>query len=250
MRIALLVLVVLALSAGMAMAAANQDDGWAGYPTAGYDNELTGPSSATDYQTNWWLASGSTTSESWWDGDNSKWIPAGGGDDGLVVKAYVELYAKQSQQTNAVFHWGKPPFPAMSAVLNGSIVQNHPCWVGIRKAGWVAGDMTGKAAHLGWEKSFAAWPTGVVTSPAFPGTATGDTIADIPLTWAMNVDGGEYSAMQWTGGVGDANYGWYSIGRLPVGTHDYNFKITATPNLYQADGKYTLDPQIVVVPDL
>ena len=67
---------------------------------------------------------------------------------------------------------------------------------------------------------------------------------------AVNVDGGAYTAMQWKGGVGAANWGWYTPGRMPVGNHNYNFKITATPALYQADGIYTLDPQVVVVPDL
>jgi hypothetical protein len=66
----------------------------------------------------------------------------------------------------------------------------------------------------------------------------------------MSIAGSAYYAMDWTGGVGSANWGWYSDGRLPVGVTSYIFKVTATPDPYQGDGKYTLDPDIVVVPDL
>jgi len=248
MRTALLIVVALALvlSAGAAYAATPQEDGWAGLGTGGFETGLIG-----NYQTNWTQVGGNQTWQGWWDADDSRWVPVdGGGDDGLVVTAYVELYAGQTQKTEALFHWGKPPFAAMSAVLPGSIVSNHPCWVGIRKPDWEQTHQA-DASALTWDSSFPGWSSGIVTSPVVSGVSVlGDTIAAIPITFAMDVAGGGYYPMQWTGGAGSANWGWYSDGRLPVGTTAYNFKITATPNAYQADGKYTLDPQIIVVPDL
>ena len=174
----------------------------------------------------------------WWDLDDGKWIPAAGtGDTGLIVTGQVELYASQEQQTTANFHWGTPPFPALTANLNGHVYMNHPCWVGIRKAGWVQSDQLTKAA---------AMPKTDDPMVAHPGL---DQDAAIPLTWAITVGVGS-APMQWTGGVGQANWGWYSPTRLPVGHTDYSFNITATPSAYQADGTYTLDPDVVIVPDL
>jgi len=240
-----MMIVVLALALVLCAGAAWAVPSYGVIPaTGGYTGTIT------DYQTNWWDVSGSSSWHGWW--DVSGWVPAGGvgGDDGLTVTAYVELYASTSQQTNAVFHWGQPPFSPMATVLAGSVVENHPCWVGIRKANWVEADQA-KASHLSFASTFSNWnPSGLVTTPVFPGTVTGDTVADIPLTFEMNVDGGAYAAMQWTGGVGSANWGWYSIGRVPVGSHNYSFKITALPNAYQGDGKYVLDPQVIVAPDL
>jgi hypothetical protein len=252
MRIALLIVVALALvlSASAALAAVNQADGWAGSPSAGYLGELSG-----DYQTNWSTAGTGTSSwTGWWDADDNGWVPAagGGGDDGLKVTAYVELYASQTQVNEAIFHWGTPPFVALNVDLNGTIVSNHPCWVGIRKAGWQEADVA-KASKLSLSgpggRDFWGRTTGV-SSPNFPGVSTGDSASDIPIAFSMSVGPSPFYAMDWSGGVGSANWGWYSPGRLPVGTTNYQFRITATPSPYQSDGKYTLDPQVIVVPEL
>ncbi len=242
--VAIAVLGLLAF-AGAAYAAGSQEDGWAGASSAGFDDELIG-----DYQTNWATGDESQSWTGWWDGDDAAWVPTSGtGDTGLEVTAYVELYASQTQETKAVFHWGQPPFGALNASLDGSLTSNHPCWVGIRKDGWVQADELTKASNLVFQKDF--WNrSGPVATPAFPGTSTGDTTADIPLEWNMRVGSGAYDPMDWSGGVGSANWGWYSGGRLPVGSTSYRFKITATPDPYQADGKYTLDPEVIVVPDL
>ncbi len=246
-KLMLLTLVaVFALSAGAAWGTATVDDGWAGPDPGGYEPGLIG-----DYQANWAVAgAGSSSWAGWWDADDGDWVPTVGGDDGLEVTAYVELYASQEQENEAIFHWGLPPFGAQSVALNGTIVSNHPCWVGIRKDGWVEADETTKGSNLVFQKDF--WDrTGPVTSPVVSGASDlSDTTADIPITFDMDVAGGGYYPMNWSGGVAAANWGWYSDGRLPAGTVNYSFKITATPDAYQADGKYELDPQVVVVPDL
>jgi len=238
------VVVVLALLSFTAVVfgAQDQEDGWAGDPDAG-SGGISG-----DYKTNWVWTGAEESWEGWWDNDDGEWVPAGeGGDVGLTVEAYIELYASQTQQTKAVFHWGQPPFAAQSAILEGTVIQNHPCWVGIRKDGWAESDNT-KAASLGFvEDGFGGK---AAKSDAGEYAPLGDTIADIPLTWEMAIAGGSYHAMTWTGGTNAENWGWYSDGRVPVGTVDYFFKITATPDQYQADGKYELDPDVIIVPDL
>ena len=248
MRTALLIVVALALvlSAGAAYASTPQEDGLAGWPSEGNAPGLIG-----DYQTNWTQVGGNQSWHGWWDNDDGRWVPTtgAGGDDGLMVTAYVELYASQTQMTEAVFHWGALPFPPQSAVLAGTIVQNHPCWVGIRKDGWVEADKTTKGSNLYFQED-AMGGTTAKPDPGFDGGTLGDNTDPIPVTFEVNVDGGSYFAMDWTGGVGSANWGWYTPGRMAVGTHNYNFKITATPDQYQPDGVYELDPQIIVVPDL
>jgi len=243
--ISALVVALLGLTC-LAFAASGQEDGWAGSPLAGAGpNGEAGTTRA--YWTNWVATSGQGNWQGWWDNDDSRWVPVGvGGDTGLVVEAYVELYASQTQQTTAVFHWGQPPFAAMNAVLAGNMVSNHPCWVGIRKDGWVQGNQD-KASKLHQVAAFGGTGPKPNDGPYAP---LGDDTADIPLTWLMNVNGGAYAAMQWTGGTNQSNWGWYSAGRVPVGANSYNFLIQATPAAYQADGKYEIDPDVIVVPDL
>jgi hypothetical protein len=229
------------------MATVGQEDGLAGLPPGGNAPGLIG-----DYQTNWTSVGGSTAWHGWWDNDDGRWVPVAGagGDDGLVVKAYVELYASQTQQTLALFHWGAVPFAAQSADLAGTIQQNHPCWVGIRKIGWVQGDKLTKGSNLIFQKDAMGGTTPKPDGAGFGGIALGDNTNAIPITFKINVGTGGFYDMNWEGGVGSANWGWYSPGRMPVGTNTYNFRVTATPAPYQPDGIYELDPQIIVVPDL
>lgn len=241
MRNLIVAVALLMLVGTAAMAGENAEDGWAGSPGSG---GIYGA-----YWTNWTQTGGSNSWTGWWDNDDSRWVPATGvgGDDGLVVEAYVELYASQAQQTKAVFHWGAPPFAAQTAVLKGHIVQNHPCWVGIRKDGWLQGDET-QASQLAFEKDGFGGTAAKPDDQGF-GEALGDDVSPISLEWKIKV-GNTLAEMDWSGGVGAANWGWYSPGRIPVGAVDYEFQVTATPNPYQADGKYTLDPAVILVPDL
>jgi len=249
MRTALLIVLALALvlSASAVWATSTQQDGLAGLSPGGNVPGLIG-----NYQTNWTSVGGSSAWHGWWDNDDGRWVPVtgAGGDDGLMVTAYVELYASQTQVTDAVFHWGALPFPPQSAVLPGTIVQNHPCWVGIRKEGWVEADKLTKGSNLYFKKDAMGGLAAKPDSDGFGGIPLGDNTDAIPIAFEIKVDAGGYYAMDWSGGVGSANWGWYSPGRMPVGTHNYNFKITATPDLYQPDGVYELEPQVIVVPDL
>jgi len=198
-----------------------------------------------------WVSTGGSSSwYGWWDYDDGGWVLGTTySDDALVVRAFVQLFVSQTQQTQADFHWGVPPYGPLTAVLPGKITQNHPCWVGILKSSWGVGDQT-KASELPLTEALYG-PT-AMTSPAFPGMAsTGEDATAIPLDWKMTlfVPGATaHSAMNYI--QGSAGWGWWSPGRLPVGATDYQFEITATPKAWQADGIYTLDPDVVVVPDL
>jgi len=247
MRTALLLVVALALSVSVAWATIGQEDGLAGPSPGGNAPGLIG-----DYQTNWTSVGGSSAWHGWWDNDDGRWVPVAGagGDDGLKVAAYVELYASQTQVTEAVFHWGALPFPPQSAVLPGTIVQNHPCWLGIRKDGWEQADQATDGSNLYFKRDAMGGTAAKDDGEGFGDIPLGDNTNPIPIAFEINVDAGSYYPMNWSGGVGSANWGWYSPGRMPKGTHDYNFKITATPDQYQPDGVYELDPQVIVVPDL
>jgi hypothetical protein len=200
-----------------------------------------------EYWSNWVTTSGGGSWTGWWDAAASNWVPAGGivtGVQNLSVDAYVEMYAKTTLESQATFHWGLPPFAAQTAHVLGTCVQNHPCWIGVSKANWSQTE----GNHLGYVDGSG---TGQKPQSEGFGPALNDTNANIPIAWGMKVgtDATIYP-MAWTGGLNQANWGFYSPGRFPVGSTSYEIQITATPDAYQADGRYTLDPEVVVVPDM
>jgi hypothetical protein len=208
-----------------------------------------GTSAQGTYWTNSVVTSGNAVSSAnWWNTTASNWVPTSTSSDEtpLAVDAYVEMYCSRTQQTQATFHWGLPPFAAQTAHVTGTLVENHPCWIGVSKANWTPTNSNVLKFDLG--TSYAgAHNVGNDGNNMYP---TGDSTADIPITWKLQVAGGTINNMVWNTGLNQSYGGWYSDGRMPVGTVPYEIQITATPAQYQADGHYTLDPDVVVLPDL
>jgi hypothetical protein len=215
----------------------------AGFADAGW----MGNSSQGTYWTNSaWTSGSSTSSGNWFNAASSSWVPASGNSDEtpLSVDAYVELYCQRTQQTQATFHFGIAPFTAQTAHVTGTLVENHPCWIGVSKANWTQDNshsLTFDAAG-----SYAGAHPNNDGNLAYP---TNDATTAIPITWNLQV-AGTLKPMVWNTGLNQVNGGWYSDGRMPVGTVPYEIQITATPAQYQADGHYTLDPDVVVLPDM
>lgn len=220
-----------------------------------------GTSAQGTFWTNSVATSGSNLSTAnWWNTTAGNWVGGGNSSDApqvIVVDAYVEMYCQRQQQTQATFHWGQPPFTAQTANVTGTLVENHPCWIGVAKTGanaWVDGDgvVGGQASVLKFDlsNSYAEQHGGTALgNDGNNAYATNDTTKDIPITWALNV-AGTTRAMKWNTGLQQQYPGWYSDGRLPVGNIPYQIQITATPDPYQADGHYSLDPDVVVLPDM
>jgi len=232
MRTLLVALAILAVAgAGFA-----SDASWMGQsPHGAYWTNSVATSGYAASQANWFSATGST------------WVPLSGSNSDetpLSVDAYIELYCARTQQTQATFHWGVAPFAAQTASVTGTIVENHPCWIGVsKKSNWTLAE----ASNLAFDEAGSYAPA---RTNGTPGVPTGDSTANIPITWKLKVGSAAPSAMLWDTGLNQGNPGWYSDGRMPVGTNSYEIQITATPTAYQADGHYTLDPDVVVLPDM
>jgi hypothetical protein len=204
-----------------------------------------------DYWRNYVTTGGNTaTSANWFDTTTSQWIPTGSSsdNDAITVDAYIELYCSKTQETTAAFHWGQPPFHAQTAALKGTLVENHPCWIGISCPGWTTLNVAEKAHNLVFDPatSYAgAHPNsdGTMISP------TGDTIANIPISWKLAFGGNEYALDENTG-LNQSFPGLYSAGRMPVGVTPYEIRITATPAEFQGDGHYSMDPNVFILPDM
>lgn len=240
-RMLTVVCVLALLVASVAAMAAGSD--WMGASTQGaYWTNSVSTSGTSSSSANWWNNSASVVNGNVMGG----WVPVSTSSDEtpLKVDAYIEMYCARTQQTQATFHWGLPPFAAQTAHVTGTLVENHPCWIGVSKAGWT----TNNSNVLKFD-SATSYAGAHPTNDGNLAYTTGDSTADIPITWALQVSG-TTKPMVWNTGLNQVNGGWYSDGRMPVGTVPYEIQITATPAAYQADGHYTLDPDVVVVPDM
>jgi hypothetical protein len=239
MRIALLVLVALALSASMAMAAVSQADGWAGTPLAGSGGKIGNPA------TNWYQAGGDYSNVVIWDHDDSKWMVVSATEwpiPNLEITADIELRVEESGQSELYFHIGDTAAGVPSGFLRWGLSQNHPCWIGITKSTWDANDGLpgGDATVLKFVNDGSFGRTGLLAGDISDGK--------IPFTVSFIQDTNPAVASAYTSGVG--GWGYWSPERVPACDHSGYWKIDIQPEYHEADGHYALDPVMVVAPGL
>lgn len=237
-KLMLLALVaVFALSAGAAWAAPSQPDGWAGEPLAGYGGQIGNPA------TNWVQAGGNFSNVVIWDHDDSQWMVVSGTFPipDLSVTCDIELRVEETGQTDLYFHVGDTGQPVPAGFLNWNLSQNHPCWVGITKSTWTAtdGPPDGVGANLFFDND---GPLGY----GILGADVGD--GKIPFDVYYSLDGGGDVLAAYTEGVG--GWGYWSPDRVPACDHYGYWKFVLDVELHEADGRYLLDPVMVVVPGL
>jgi hypothetical protein len=233
MRIALLVLVVLALSASVAMATGlNQGTQlW----TLTYSEANGGPGT--------WSGIYDTTHG--WGSET-----ATGNGANLTVSADVELFAIQTwDNTGVYFHKADTSTPP-PVVLNGTLTGNHGEWIGLEA----------KNEHN------VSLPINLLSRVAnYRLTAVTKGDYTIPLVWEMRDSvGSGYSAWKapeatdtmGADGTLHAAYWWLLGNGTPgttagaAGAYLYQFQCTAQMTQLQQDGRYELDPTIVVSPEL
>jgi hypothetical protein len=263
------VVALLMVSAGAAWATMGTADGLINGPLGGtgYFNEIHVGGTATS-------ANFVETSGAWdlnagnfvvFDYDDNTWINSAGAfvqeQNPLAVRCDIEMYAREHlDATNIYFHIGDGETngaagPVMTAYVGGWFKSNNGQWIGITKDNmwgatdgpkYVNGAWTNKAAELKFTKDGLGRTT--------------PTAADtpIPLEIAFNDagDGQNYRVIAATGNAiwdagtgGNWGYYWLVNGGLPS-FQQYTFRFRITPKYHQGDGRYDLDPTVVLTPAL
>lgn len=160
------------------------------------------------------------------------------GQDGFTVTADVEMWMSMyTAATNIYFHIGGDlgDNPSLTQTVNGWLSSNNGQYIFVTKpSGQVSeGDIQLlKFKHDVRDR----------TDPSFGGpdipvvwTAT-DSTGTIPLTYSDKGNGGQLTGMTWLLNGGDTGYHWFKI------------NCTITPQRYQKDGHYEMDPLLVATP--
>lgn len=221
----------------------------AGTPAGTYPNLLTSPTSlgwsAQDSPLVTYVSTkGGFSLSGIYDYDDLTWITTGGpsGESmSLKVICDVEQWVRETLSANEVyFHLGNEDAHVMNAYLSGSMASNNGQYVGLAKTGWLVGDRPDadvlKFVADGFGRTKASF------SGAFVPT-------DIPIAYALD-QGSGFVAGNWSPGNGDEYGYWWLIGSGLPGTYSYTFRLQITPKSLQEDGRYYLDPDVVVMPAL
>jgi hypothetical protein len=219
MRTALLIVVALALSLSVASAD----------PTAGWGKDNTNFSSAT----------GAYTATNFvYDWSTYTWmLGAETGVEGFAVTADIEMWLNMNfDATSIYFHIGQDPgaSPTFSQDVTGSLSSNN-------------------GQHLFVSKP----PDFLVTEAEITklifkndiGHRDGQTASDIPVTWLLD-DGSGFVAGTYSdaGNNGLLSGVQWLLNGGTVGLHDFTIRCTITPEQYQPDGFYEMDPVLVASP--
>jgi len=222
MRIALLVVLALVLSAGVLYA--DPAAGW------GQDN------------TNWSQATGSYDASNFvYDWSIYEWLqgvdnPVGGG--GFTVKADIEMWMNMHfDATDIYFHIGRDPGdnPTLQRDVAGWLTSNNGQWLFVSKP-----DFQPDEAEI----------TELVFMNDI-GHRQGQTADPIPVNWLLN-DGSGFAAGTYSTGGNNGNlYGvtWLLNGGSR-GLHNFTIRCEISPDRYQPDGYYEMDPVLVCSPEV
>jgi hypothetical protein len=176
----------------------------------------------------------------------------------LEVIADIELYVREHLDgTKVYFHIADDTVTSLSADITGSLSTNHTgMWIGLCKRGdvlpedsWGPNDgpiyfdagMSNKAAQLVWKKDGLG--RNILGSP-IP-LLIQYSEAGLPWRTIAKAD----SESQWSQGVGNL-WGYYWRTTLGPCTHPFRFRFTITPPPHPQDGRYELDPTVVLSPGL
>lgn len=183
-----------------------------------------------------------------YDYDDYKWITTGGPspeETNLTVICDVEMWVRETLGANEVyFHLGNQNAVPMNAYLGGTLQSNNGQYVGLASSKWGSGNKA-KADNLvfladGFGRTKAWFETNQPTNVP----------PDIPIAYALD-QGSGYTAGSWSGGNNNQDWGyWWLIGGGQEGSFSYTFRLAIAPKSYQEDGRYYLDPDVVVMPAL
>lgn len=260
---------VLLLAASVAYATTDKDDGLSynsvgggtgyfdgsaeryGYAGGTYPNLLTSPTgggwSTEGEPCDWYVSyKGEYHWSGIWDGDDNHWIcnePEEPGDPSMTIIADLEMWCIEHWNANQVyFHQGKGPNGQQQAVIGGYFKGNNGMWIGFTKAGWEQGDEA-KAKVLVWfGDGRNAGGHGADIPPGYQG--------DIPLAWELDDGLGFRGPDNWSDGYGGIWGYWWLVQSGNPGYWPLDLRLTITPDPYQCDGRYYLDPDYTVFPAL
>ncbi len=221
-KLMLLTLVaVFALSAGAAF----------GDPAAGWGKDNTNSSSASGaYTASNYVYDWSTYS--WGLGDET-------GTDGFAVTADIEMWLDMAfSATTIYFHIGRDPGPSPTFHQDVS--------------GWLASN---NGQHLFVSKPPDFLPEEAeITKLVFKndiGHRDGQTADDIDVNWLLD-DGGGFVAGTYSdaGNNGQLSGVQWKLNGGAAGLHNFTIRCEITPDQYQPDGFYEMDPVLVASPAL
>jgi hypothetical protein len=178
-----------------------------------------------------------------YDYDDYKWICVDGAAKPITIIADVEMWCQEIATASEVyFHFGRGQASQSDAFITVTLNSNNGQWWGVSKGTWGQNDQADADNLKYLEDGFGRTTQG-------PGTNGSDQ--DIPLQWAISENSGPFTPGQWTGGnnLQDWGYFWLIDGGNP-GSHTFQLRMRITPNAYQNDGRYYLDPHTVVKPVL
>jgi hypothetical protein len=223
MRTALLIVVALALVLSVSAAWADPTAGW------GKDN------------TNWSSATGAYTASQYvYEWDTYSWQEGSdAGTEGFAVTADIEMWLDMAfSATSIYFHIGHDPGP--SPTFHRDVT------------GWLASN---NGQHLFVSKPPEFLPEeSEITKLVFMndiGHREGQTADDIDVNWLLD-DGGGFVAGTYSdaGNNGQLSGVQWKLNDGAVGYHTFTIRCEITPDRYQPDGFYEMDPVLVASPVL
>lgn len=239
MRVALAIAVALALSTSMAWAVVSSPDGLVGATAGTSPNPDYVPTVGGHDYSNYWVetSGGGSTGISIYDGDDYVWLPTPNPDTGnIAVKALIEMWCQEYLSANSVVFHQAGPGVSQSVTLTGWLKSNNGQYWGVSKGTWGETDQA-DADNLYFVED-------VLRRTTTPNTPT------IPISWELD-DGSGFVAGTWSGGNNQQDWGyWWLLDGGATGNIPFSLKITITPDEYQDDGIYELDPSLVATPAL
>lgn len=181
--------------------------------------------------------------------DTDGWaVPQSTGPDAIHIAADIEMWVATSLDANNIyFHFGDTRGASESQIVDANVQCNNGMWLGISFPG---GDL-GKL----YNKDHATNPT---TCEGFILEGTEDVMGrDISgETLPVRIQMKDNDPWRYCEAVNDSPAAapvwaiWWLVNNGDPGNHNYQFKFTANPTSYHADGHYELDPAIVLAPEL
>ncbi len=223
MRIALLVAVLLALAVGAA---------WADPAPLGFGHDNTNWSSATGEYT------GSNFVYDW--GDYA-WVPGAEtpGGDGFTVTADIEMWMNlYFGATDIYFHIGRDTLGApMDQDINGWLASNNGMYLFVSKGVAPQQPSQDAISQLVFQNDI--------------GHRAGQTADPIPVEWWISDSTGWHQMTYSTGGNNGQLYGvqWLLDGGSR-GLHNFTIRCRISPDRFQPDGYYAMDPVLVASPEV
>jgi len=184
-----------------------------------------------------------------YDYDDYKWFcETSTGEQNISITCDIEMYCTVTlDKTDVYFHIAQPT-TYMEAIITGSLMSNNGQYLGIIIPGQSEKVLIPENPVLVFQED------GFGRTLANMSTQAKAEHADIPLSLEFRYyDGTSWSSWdtgQWEWGNNNQDLAWWWGGVPMASSHGFQIKVDIKPMEHQGDGRYVVDPIVVLAPVL